>query len=83
MQDVNLENIKIELEDNKQLLMNNDISLIDCAININDIIKMNDSLKREIDKRCEYFQDLYSSAFLSATSSNPDNFQKQFRNGHT
>ena len=26
----------------------------------NDIIKMNDSLKREIDKRCEYFQDLYS-----------------------
>lgn len=60
MQDVNLENIKIELEDNKQLLMNNDISLIDCAININDIIKMNDSLKREIDKRCEYFQDLYS-----------------------
>ena len=60
MQDVNLENIKIELEDNKQLLMNNDISLIDCAININDIIKMNDSLKQEIDKRCEYFQDLYS-----------------------
>ena len=30
MQDVKLENIKIELEDNKQLLMNNDISLIDC-----------------------------------------------------
>lgn len=59
MQESDLNHIKTELEDYKQMLLHNNICLIDCAVRINDIINSTPCLKEEIDKRCDYFQELY------------------------